>query len=383
MDREYKISIGMKIFYGVLATGIFVFSIFLFKTYNPSVNEAVLLIPSILILGSILMLINIIRRKVIISATGITNINVFSKKELLFTEIKGCRVLQKTIFVEPISPDKSKITIVNYDDLADSEGLAKWFKENFKDQDAIDLKEQQVKILSDTSLGYSQEEREKKLKKARYIAITYNISGTLLAFGSIFLDNNFDVILLIIYPLLSIPIMLFSKGLIKFLSNRKRSVYAYISFGIFMPPIVMLFKSMVDYDLYRYDYYCMIFISMSLIIWGLFYITGINKAVESIKGQTIMMIIVALIYSSGSVIQINCTFDNSTPKIFHTNIISKDIEYSKGNHYYVTLSPWNVSKKSHHIEVSQSFYEGKSQGDSVIVHMKKGTINIPWFYITP
>jgi hypothetical protein len=175
---------------------------------------------------------------------------------------------------------------------------------------------------------------------------------------------------------------MFSKGLIKFLSNSKRSVYPWMVLGFLIPVFTMLIKSLGEYDLSGYEHLWLPFITASSIMSILLISLGINKTVESVVGQAIFMLIVSFGYGYGATIQTNCVFDKSEPTKVKTTVISKYIHQGKSTDYYLTLTPWEAGQKPKEIEVSHSFFERSSQGNEVQVNLKKGTFNIPWFYIT-
>ena len=225
MEQEFTKSIYWKIFYGVSAVGFAAFALILYVNDHSKMGTSYLLLPLILFLLALLIIANQIKAKVIISAEKITRITVFGRKDLLCNNVKGIRIGQKTIYIEPLETSAPTIIINNYNDYDNNEELIKWLKENFKDLDTIDLVHERDKLLQDTSLGTTAEEREAKLKKAKGIANTYNIVGGVLALAGIPVKSNLAVYIVLLYPLAGIIIMITSSGLTKFVSSSKRSVY--------------------------------------------------------------------------------------------------------------------------------------------------------------
>lgn len=381
MEQEYTTSTGFKIFYGAVAAFMVGFALFLFSLDHSKAGPAVLLIPIFLLVFAVFIILNQIKSKIIISADYIIRINAFGRKELPCKNIKGIRVGQKTITIEPDSTSNPKIILNNYDDLGNSEELVKWLKENFKDLDDIDLKGEQNKALQDKALGTNPKEREEKLIKAKQIAWTYNIIGMILGFAMIFLKNNLvAAILMLSYPLLGIVVMIFSKGLTKFLSNSKRSVCSFIMLGFIMPAFVMLIKSLGEYEISQYGHIWLPFIVTGLVVFFILFKMGINNSLP-LTGQIIFMVIAGFLYGYGSTIQVNCVFDKSSPQMIHTTVSSRWIEHSKGTHYHLKLSSWDTDQTPKDIQVSESTYYRYSEGSSIDVELKKGLLNIPWYYL--
>ncbi|MGZ3755468.1 MAG: hypothetical protein ACXVAY_01035 [Mucilaginibacter sp.] len=383
MEQEYTIGTGTKIFYGALAVGLFGFGLFLFSMKgNADVSPFFYILPLLIIAGSILIFINIIRRKIIIYDDRIICISLFTNKELALADIKGCRIGQKVIYLEPLSNDVAKITIANYIDFGNSDDLVDWARDNFKDLDAADLEDEQNKVLNDTALGATERERTSALKQAKRVATSYNIIGGIIGLGLIAFDNYWSSVLLISYPVIGVLVMATSKGLIKFLSNPKRSVYGNIMIGFFMSSLIMLFKSLDSYNLLQLTNAWLPFWVVAFVICCLLYFTGINKSVEAVKGQFVFMLIMSLIYSFASVIQLNCVFDRSAKKVFHAGVVDRRISHGKHTSYYLTLTPWGPMQQEKEVDVHRWLYNQTRIGDTVEIDFKNGLLNIAWFVVT-
>jgi hypothetical protein len=271
MEKEYTISIGWKIFMITVAVFLIGFSIFLLSLgTGKNNNDLIFLMPLTIFIGGIWLIAQQIRRKIIITDSDITSISAFTSKKIEINNIKGCRVGEKTIVIVPLSSNDSQITINSYDVLSQSDELVRYFRE-FKNQDALDLENEQKQILEDTSLGFTKEDREQKLSKAKYVSLSYNAVGFVLAFIMLFNDSKLSIVILLLYPLLGLIIMIFSKGLIKFLSNSKRSVYGFTMLGIFLPSIFLLFKSLFEYTTINNDHLWLPFLSTSAVFYIIIY----------------------------------------------------------------------------------------------------------------
>jgi hypothetical protein len=381
--EEFTNSTGWKIFYSAIAAAMVIFSLFLFSMDHTKAGSWVLIIPFILLLFALLIIAVQIKRKIIISADSIIKIGVFGQKELVTANVKGCRISEKVICIEPVSLSYQKITINNFSDLGNSDDLVKWLKENFKDLDAEELIVEQNKILQDTDLGFTEQEREEKLAKAKQIAIGYNIIGVIVGVTAFFLNNSkIIVIVALLYPLLGIVIMKFSDGLIKFVSNRKRSVYPFIVIGFYLPVLLVFVASIMPYDIFKYEHIWPITIIITLTVFTLSYTTGINRTAGSIKGQVIFMVILAALYGYGSTIQLNCLFDPSKPQQFQATVLGHHITTGKSNTYFLTLSPWGPEKETKEVSVGKWLYNEVAIGGTVKVNFKNGLLNIPWFTVT-
>jgi hypothetical protein len=380
MEEEFTISSGWKFFYGLFACGIAIGGVFILKfafTQTP-----IALVPAVVILSLAVLVGGQLRKKIIISADRIAGTNILQTRELLTSNVKGCRIGPKTIVIEPDSTAYSKIIINNYSDFDSSEDLVTWLKQNFKDLDATELEAEHDRVLQDTSLGATKEERETKIKLAKWIAGIYSAVGLVAGFASIPFDKEKAVvIILIVYPLIGIFLMARSHGLIKFLSNPRRSIYSFIFLGLFVPVMSLCLGAAMGYNVYQYTNVYIPAAVLGLAIAGLFYLKGVNEDIPSVAGQVVMMLLTAAVYSYGTVVKINCLFDETPPVLSHTTVNSKYKEYNKGEHYYIWLNPFSPGGSAQQIEVGPETYSKYNAGDNIDIELKKGLFNIPWYYL--
>jgi hypothetical protein len=381
MEKEFKISTVMQIFYGSLAVGMFVFSIYLVAT--PAVALWVLLFPLTLTAGSILIFINLYRRRIIIDEESIRCVSLFSTKELPLKGIKGSRVGQKVIELEANAPAGAKIVIGNYSDLTNSDELAKWAKENFKDLSAIDLEAQKNSALQDPNLGSTEGEREALLKQKKIQAGFYNAAGLILGICMIFIDPLSLTIIGLATPMGGIVLMASSKGVIKYVSDSRRSVYAFILLGFVLPCFTLLIKSMDPITVVGVKQLWLPGFGVAAIVFFLLYTIGINRSIGSIGAQIIFMVVPALLYGFGAVRMSNFVFDRSAPQVYSAVAQDRRIAHGKSVSYYLTLTPWGPRTEFQESEVSRSVYLSVEIGDTVKVNERAGWLHIPWFTVIP
>lgn len=382
MEQEYTMSSGSKIFYSVLAAGLFVFSLLLLSIYNSSIGPFVLLISALLLIGSLLITLNIYRRKVIIYNDSIVCTRLFTTRELSITDAKGCRIGNKVIYIEPVTETDDRITISNYDDLRDSDELVKWIKNNFTDLDSIDLKNNQNQVYQNPQLGYTEADRNEKIKRIKELAWAYNIWGGVMSFIMIFFNNMFSLLVLLITPLIGIIVMATSHGLTKFVSNSKRSVYNFILIGFWLPSFMLLIKSLNEYSLLNMDNLWLPAIITSGFLFMLMFFYGINRSVASVTGQAVFMFVLCLLYGFGSILQVNGFFDSSKPQIFNAVVLDSRVSHGKSNTYLLTLNAWGPRHEIKEVEVHKSLYKITSIGDTVKVSLRPGLLHIPWFEVS-
>ena len=237
--------------------------------------------------------------------------------------------------------------------------------------------------MHDGRFGATEEERQAKITQSKWMSWTYTGIGMFLGFASIPLDKKpAIVILLILYPLAGILLMGLSKGLIKFISDTRRSVYSFTVLGLFMPGFILCLTGALGYNISQYHNVFLPSIVVCLAMTGLIYLSGFNNDMPSAAGQVAGMLIVSAIYAFGCTIKVNCQFDNSAPRVVHTSIYNKYKNYNKREHYYLSLNPFSAGQNPEEIEVSEVTYGKYNVGDNIEVDIKKGLLNIPWYYLS-
>ncbi|WP_094569701.1 hypothetical protein [Mucilaginibacter xinganensis] len=382
METEYTISTGSKIFNSILGTLMIFFSLFLFKISNlqAGAQQLIFILPILLLVGGILILINQFKAKIVIYDDRIRKVNVFTNKELLFSDVKGIRVGSKLILIESFT--EYKLSIKNYSEFAGSEQVVDWLIENFTNLDKADLAEEKLLFLKDPDFGSTENEHDEKLKRARQVAIIYNVAGAVIGLPMIIFESPVLTALSLIYPLLGIVVMKFSGGLIKFISNKKRSVYPWVMFGFYIPALTLFIKGLLEFDILRYGHVWIIAVPIGVIVFFLLYATGFNKNTDAVKGQVIFMIVLSCFYGYGSTIQVNCEMDKAPPTLIHTKVYNKYTEYNKRTHYHFKLVSWDDDPAPKDIEVSQARFNRYLEGDGIEVYLRKGFLNIPWYTLS-
>jgi len=381
MDQEYRLSTFSKCLYGIIGIGLFFFSVYSIIKFADPGSNSFYLAPLLGLLCSILIIVSVIRRSIVITTQTITATSLFSRKELRLDQIKGCRIEPKIIYIEPMTEDNPSIRIGNYIDFKNSEQLAAWCRENLKDLNAQDLEKERNEAINNPDLGPTELERTRTLKKSRNLAYTYVGLGIFLSGIMFFSPSATGIVLLLIYPVLGIVVMATSKGTIKFLSNTKRSISKHIEIGIAIPGFLLLITSTTAYHVVEINQLLLPAITVSAILFLLLYKTGINRSMGSIAGQAFFMAVCASVYGFGSIRQINCGFDQSKTKVYEATVTHRRISSGRSTSYYLRLTPWGPVVNEQETEVRRNFYNKTEVGDTVQVNLKKGLLNIPWYFI--
>ena len=380
-EREYELSGFNKIFYSIIATGIFLFAIYLGSFKSPAGLVFSWIVVSFLILLSGLIIINVVRRKLVINKDGIIYTGLFSTSKLPLEAIRGCRVSSKIIVIESASVEYPRIYIGHYIDFANSTDIQKWLTENLKDLNAEDLATARHEMLENATLGNSPKEREQRYKRAKAVAIGYNIISVLTGFTLLFFSSTFSNITMLLLPWIGVLLLFSTKGLIKLFGESSRSIYPHIIIGIILPSFFLLMKSLKSYNLLSLEHIWLSALLATALIIVPLYLKGINPAAGNTIGQVIFMLVAVLIYGFGGARLANCAFDKHEAKLYQAAVLSRWRSTGKGKGFFIKLNHWGPQTKVTSLEISRQLYENIIKGDTVIVRLKPGVLQIPWYWV--
>lgn len=353
--------------------------------HNPSSGKDwFLVVIAIVLVALMIYCINeAIKGKFVIEIDRIYLVNSTSTKELYFSEIKGYRVDDKYIYIEPIPADKKKIKITKY-----FKGEAKiihWLNQNYKDLDLAEKEEKVQAILNDVEYGFTIEERQQRFKSARTTSTIINVTGIILAacitIGSAY--DNYLVGLAIVAPLVFVLILRSYKGLIR-LEQKKSSPYPTILWGLLAIIFGLFMRAIHDSYILNYSNAWMPSILIGLALLALLTLGNVEfkrMNLPAILGK-IAMAAIMFGYGLSSILAINCVYDNSQTHRYQAEVLNKRISRGKSTSYYFILSAWGPHRSFDEISVSRALYERVEVTQHVNVYLNKGRLQIPWYMVT-
>jgi hypothetical protein len=378
MKQEYTISLYWRIFYGAMGTSAIVFSLFLLT--KPT--NGLIIFPVVFGTGGVVTLINQFKSKLIISDYSIVRTTVFGTKELLRADIKGFRINNKVIVIEPVEAGYSKIKIRDYSSIGNLNNLTSWLRTNLKDLNKEDYEKEKNDIINNANLGYSEGERTDKFKAITRLSGIYNFVGFVLFVLFLFFlrDTSAADAILLVFPLIGISIIYFSKGLVTLISKRN-SAYNNVMPGLYLGVLLLVLKSLNYYHITNYDKLTVPSLILGSVILGVLAVEGFNNTYSSRIGQFLLMIIFSAAYAIGVIANVNCSFDKSSAQIYSTTVTDKFISYKHATNYHIRIDSWGDHHEAEYIIVPKSFYYHTSVGSTVRVMEKKGLFKMPWFYV--
>ncbi|WP_179413165.1 hypothetical protein HDF19_10370 [Mucilaginibacter sp. E4BP6] len=388
MEYEYTTSTGYKIFYGIAAIALLGFTFFVALSAKDGFtkNHGTIILPIVGIIVSALITINLYKRKVTISDYSITYTNIWGSKEIINKDVKGYRILDKRITIYSIDGGK-KVAVRDYLSISNLDELQRNLNEKYTNLDLVSYQNNLKAIADDSNLGNTEEERMSTFKKVKRIALVYNIGGIgmfilCLFFSEFILDNKIIKVFILLYPAFGIILLAFSKGLIKLVSS-KSSAYGSLIAGMYASTIIGMIAMISHYDFVAYDNLWLPILMSGLIFTVILWKYGYDRSENAVKGQIIMLILIAFLYSIPLAMMVNCELDPSPEKIYVSKISNRYIFHNNGRAYYhvvIETSEYTLTS-SKDLHISDDLYDKIQSLQAVHIAVKSGLLGAPWIYI--
>lgn len=329
----------------------------------------------------IYILLDTIKGRLLITNDKMVRVGVFKTQELRRGDVEGFRVSRNYIHIISSSDKLPELKVSSYY----SSGLKNWLYNNYKDLDVLDEIQSEIEILSSEEFGFTPEQREQKLIEARRLCRKINLGGVLIGFWLIFYPRPYSIVtgFAILIPLLAIFALHIYKGIIK-IDQKYTSSYPSITIGLMLPSLALAFRSIIDFDLLGYYGVWFPVLTITAVLC-----LGVFSSIKEFKFDSdadyliafsIPVILIAFAY--GTVVNINCFYDNSMPTNFQSKILSKRISSgSKLTSFYLELEPWGPRETIEEVSVLQSVYSQVEVGTDANILLFGGNLGIPWFYV--
>jgi len=387
--KEYKTAKGWAIFiylFAPLLIGLFGWLLILpFQNGDFSPNASWILIPVSVAMIALMIfgVIDVYKGRLIITDDRIISVSTFSNRELKLNEIEGFTVNEQYIFVEPNDKGKKKIKISKY--TGGYNEILYWLSHSYPDLDEQKVIEEEQGILNDETIGWTREVREEKLSKARQTAKVINWAAGITAAWTFFYPTpyQYSILTAMVIPIIALLVVKFFDGLIR-VDEKKGSAYPSVIYAFIYPSLGIMLRAILDYDVFDYSNVWLTTAIMTLAF--LFFLLikqqeiTFKKKLDYLTVSSLALFLFA--YSFGTVIHINCYYDNSEAEYFTAKVLDKRISSGKSTSYYLELSTWGKQEEVDEVSISKGFYNRIEVGDEVNIYFRNGKLEIPWFIVT-
>ncbi|ALI99089.1 hypothetical protein [Rufibacter tibetensis] len=386
--REYRMSLGWRIFVYLFAPVFIVGGIFL--GILPFIDDTItpgaeyIFIPMGLAL-SLLMVYALLEAHygiIRLSQGRIEQVSVFGNKELLISEIKGFEADEYYIRVYPLAKGKPtiKIGVIGIE----SQEIIQWLQLRKHNLEEVTYQYEEEELLSNQALGSTEQERLANLENTRKLASWLNGGSFAIGGWLFFYPTPYKAAVLAgaIYPLLLAGVMLYYKGIFK-LNTKNKSAHPSLFGGILLAGLGVALRALTDINLFSYGPILPWIGGVTLLIFLL--LTTATKEFQFNKIQGIGMgalfFCMMAFYGYGVSVMANVLLDNSAPEIYTAQVTDKHISNGNSTTYYLTLEPWGPRTEPEDISVSSEFYETVPVGANIPVQLYQGALNTPWLVV--
>lgn len=331
-----------------------------------------------------IILLDTIYGKLIISKDTISLKSTLGNRDLKFSEVKGFTIIETHyIFIHPNTPNKKRLKISTYIEKKDE--LLSWLAENFTDLALENAKQEQEEILANKTFGIDKRERTARLKQAKTVTTILDWISVLFFCWALFYPQPYEllIIALIAIPIFALLTIARFKGLIK-LDGKKGGAYPSVIMSLFLPAGGLMLRGLIDFEnIYDYANIWLPTLSIAfLLITPILVMTKELSFKSSLNiGGMFGMLLIGLAYGYGAAITTNCYYDKSNPKAYTAEIVSKRIDSGQYTSHHFELTPWGNKTAPEEVVVTENLYEKSEIGDTVVVYLKDGRFNIPWFIV--
>ncbi|MGD0591490.1 MAG: hypothetical protein ABSA44_11960 [Bacteroidota bacterium] len=300
-------------------------------------------------------------------------------RDILFSDIKGYRIAVKQP-MRLVFKDGSKKDAKIQKTFNDFQEIKSFIAEKFVDLDELEAREEEKRILEDTDLGLTEEERKASVKKVKVIVRVLTYAAIALSVWMLYpTSNTAAVTICAFYPLIVVFYMVYAKGLVEFFA-RPKSPKPSVFLALLFPVIVLTVRTSIFYDFVSYE---------ELFVYSavLAVLTGLTIAirVDNIRKRTNELffgVILSGVYAFGVLSTINCDYDSSISQVYHTTVSQKTISHGRSTDYYLWIPATGPFEEEKQISVSRRKYEDIQVKEQINLHVKAGTLGMPWYYLS-
>lgn len=381
MQGEYPVPMELKILRIGIAVLMTITGIVTFDNSVKFGNGITLFFSVVLLFAAVCIVVSQYKTRIIVSQTSIASVGLFSTARIALSDIKGIRTDGKRIAIVPLSGAGRSIYISSPGIFDEQQDLRDWLSANFTNITKQEYQEESEAILNNTELGRTEQERSEKLKKAKYLATSYNVGTIGILILMLSQHTNYFFPLMLAYPLLSLVLIQFNHGLIRLVASRS-SPFTMVSSGITISCALLIAVANSRNHLLGYAAFWLPFLLVSLVTGFVFFLVS-NSGVNN-QGKVIVFsaVLIGGMYGYGSVRLVNYAYDHSKEEKYLAYVMGHYTTRGRSTSYHLDLAAWKPDAENQEITVSRGLYERTDLGSTVTVHCKQGLLHVPWFYVT-
>ncbi len=259
----------------------------------------------------------------------------------------------------------------------DAEFIA-WF-DGLANLDERDRAEAREEVLSDVSIGESEEARAEALKSAKKLARLVNIAGIVLSIWGVINPTpyEFSLALLLAAPWVAAVIAFRSRGLIRF-DGHRNDIRPNIAVPLILPGAILSVRAVFDFDVLNWQ--VPVLAALVVAIGAGFIQSLLGHKHEWTTGLIIAFF--AWFYAFGAVIELNGFHDAAPSRLEKYPVLDKSVSHAKRTTYYLHLAPSRSGAPDlDKVQVHRGVYQRIENGELACVRFHTGILAIEWYAV--
>jgi hypothetical protein len=319
-----------------------------------------------------------LRAKVILDADCLTSIEVFTRKRIARSAIRGWRIMPTTppmLRLERKGCGVVKVALTfPVDDTLDNwlEGLP------CLDQEDVDAEVNELE--ADQKLGFTLGQRDDTLKRAKTQARALSIIAVAACLWGAFYPHPYPIAMLVqaVLPWAGVEMTRRWHGVVR-IDEKRNQIRPSVALAVMSPGFVLMYRAAIDINIIFTVWAVLAMAATAgVLIAALF---RVDPSLKANRGSGIAICALMLAYGYGAVVEANTLLDRKPADIYRTVILGKHVDHGKSTTYYLDPEPWGPEHKARSFEVGGTTFGAIGIGDTANIALRRGALGVQWFYL--
>ncbi|OWP64882.1 hypothetical protein CDA63_00550 [Hymenobacter amundsenii] len=233
--------------------------------------------------------------------------------------------------------------------------------------------------------GWRPERREESLEQARRTAHWLNGLGWLVTLWLLAYPTPYQVCVAVAVslPMVGVVAIWLHPGTLR-IDELANNAYPSLLPLFLMPSLLLALRALLDYDILEYASLWQLVVPGAALLLLLLAMVNREFMVGGRAGwpSWVLLLFMALPYSYGAAVLLNCSFDTSAVVVHPAAVVRKYTSGDFPTSYQLQLSPWPQRPTANtEATISKRVYQQIVPGDSVSVAAHAGYLGISWFSV--
>ena len=338
-----------------------------------------------LVAFAVFVVLDTLRWRLTISPTLISVHSLTGLRRLPREAVAGFTIRQNDTLIHSARADLTRLKI--HSTVEQYTALQQWLAARYPNLDKVALVQHQQTVLADVRHGWRPEQRTGALDQARRVAGWLNALGGIVALWLLAYPVPYQLSALVAMglPIVGVVAIWLHPEVLR-IDEGANNAYPSLLVLFMLPAMLLALRALFDYDILNYEKLWQLTGPGAVLLLLALAMVNREFMVAGRAGITswVLLAFIALPYSFGTTVILNCRFDAVPAVVYSAPILRK---YTSGDFpspttYLLQLGPWGpLPLTNDEATISKQDYQRLHVGDSVRVALHTGYLNIPWFKV--